>query len=174
MLSEIIRTIIAVVILFIFAGCESRAEEKIKIVLPMQKQISSFENAFLEVRDIDAEDVAGFGGSEDGYVIAEISLSLNGFGLQWGLDADAADIKVMCRYERKWLPPIIGRHLNIHLRHIGYINIQLTDMESGQVVGEVEFNRPRWASPEAGTIPHMFAELLKSPPPSRTPGGESQ
>lgn len=96
------------------------------------------------------------------YLEDEIVAGLKTSGIARSFDERHSDLSIECRYQNGWSLPHTGRHFDLFFTSIYLVNIKIVDKGSSQVVGDVEYRRPRITTrPPRGFVDTMFSELMK-------------
>ena len=100
-------------------------------------------------------------GRGDGYLNDKIGTALKTNGLLEAVDEMNADLRVECHFRTGWCLPHVGRHFDVFFSSIHTVNIRLLDMTTKDVVGEVEYQRPRFATrPPDDFVDVMISEMI--------------
>jgi len=71
-------------------------------------------------------------------------------------------LSITCLFRQGWGKPIRGRHGEIILTTVKWVNIKLVDIPSQRLVGEVECTRPKLKHLPTDFMRRMFDELTSS------------
>jgi len=96
-----------------------------------------------------------------GYLEDELANGLKSLGISPSVDEAKCEYIVHCSYRNDWATPHIGRHWDVFVTSIYWVNIKLIDRKTKLVIGEVEYKRPRLKTrPPEGFIETMLKELV--------------
>jgi len=71
-------------------------------------------------------------------------------------------LHVVCLFREGWGKPVRGRHGEIILTTVKWVNIKLVDIPTKRVIGEVECTRPSFKHLPPDFITKMFEELAST------------
>lgn len=72
-------------------------------------------------------------------------------------------LRVTCLFREGWGKPFYGRHGEILMTSVKWVNIKLTDILTNRVIGEVECARPRFKHLPPDFMKRMFDDLVSNP-----------
>jgi hypothetical protein len=107
-------------------------------------------------RDMGSTEIDHFGAS----VESDLWHALEDMGLERVFSN--AQLRVECVVNRTWGLPRLGRNFYLHCTYKGREDIKLLDAGSGNLIGEVEYKRPRFALPPNDLARSMIEKLVKS------------
>lgn len=95
-----------------------------------------------------------------GALVAVLSQELRRMGIAPG--RHNPKLHVVCLFREGWGKPVRGRHGEIILTTVKWVNIKLVDIPSQRLVGEVECTRPKLKHLPTDFMRRMFDELTSS------------
>ena len=102
-----------------------------------------------------------YGVPGSGYLENEIVSALKALGIARSFDERQSDLIVTCHYQNGWCLPYTGRHWDVFFSSIHTVNIKLIAKGTNEVIGEVEYRRPRFTTrPPEGFVATMFSEMI--------------
>jgi hypothetical protein len=156
--------ILSLICITFFSGCCSDGMD-IKIKKSMTTNLNKYHLAFIVVEDY-KWDMANRDMSLSNSGIY-INVKLSGLLREQGVkvtssDKDPIDLKVECNFHRSLGCIHVGRHFNAECVHVSFINLKLIDMNTKEIIGEVECIRPSLKKLPPEFVELMFNELMKS------------
>jgi hypothetical protein len=96
------------------------------------------------------------------FVRSELSSNLRPHGIKPYVDENRADLRVEAIVRPGRGLPRFGRHFDLITEYIDFINIKFIDTKTRKLIGEVEYNRARFADNPPYLVRTMIDRLVQS------------
>lgn len=125
--------------------------------------LGKYKRAFIDVQNVEYNNVedrrSGLGTAA---VDLDISTILRGLEIDPRGDEKRSGLKIECYFKYGWGMPRIGRHFSIKSKYITNVIIKLFDIDSKQLIGEVQYKRPWFENQQKDLIKLMFEKLTST------------
>jgi hypothetical protein len=158
------RYILFSVIVMILAGCGSNGEEQqIVVSKNLETSLKAYGLAYVDAQN---DRFAGLKQRQQdhwaSFVRSELTSNLRAHGIKPYGDENRADLRVEAIVRPGRGFPRFGRFFVLITEYINFINIRFIDAKSGKTIGEVEYNRARFADNPPYLVRTMIDRLVQS------------
>jgi hypothetical protein len=95
------------------------------------------------------------------FLEADLRQSLRDIGFVPKFDEAAALWGIDCEFNETWGRLVLGRNGRLHMVYYGKVNVKLINKETKDIVGEIEYHRPRFYLPPITLAEEMARRLMQ-------------